>query len=983
MVLRKGGIGMRRTGRIWFGRLLILAMLLSVITGVFPMQRTVMAETEVPEGHLRIHYLKEEAPYEPWGIWIWDDVTEPSSNWPEGAVPFDDNQVGEYGAYLDIPLAEDADQVGFLFVNRETGSQTGDLGFANLDQYREVYLREGDNTVYTSPDYTLDVILQRAELLSRELMELGFTTTSGMIRQEMMERIGITDKNGDEIEIQALLIMDDSRRVRVSGDFDMDLAPYTVVYEENQRSATFGWRLKDEVYAYEGNLGVTLHEDGTAELKLWSPSAQSVSVVLYHRDDQYEVVTEDPEMTKGDQGVWSVTLKEDNTGVEDLEGYYYHYQITREGESILALDPYAPSMATWNSSDSDNSYIGKAAIVNPSAIGPELGFAEIEGFEKREDAIIYELHVRDFTSDPSIEDELDHPFGTFSAFQERLDYLEDLGITHIQLLPVMSYFFANEYEAGERLMDYSSTQNNYNWGYDPHSYFSLSGMYSEEPDDAGKRIEEFKLLVDDIHSRGMGVILDVVYNHTARVHIFEDLEPNYYHFMDGDGTPRVSFGGGRLGTTHFMSRRILVDSILHWVEEYKVDGFRFDMMGDHDAETIQMAYDKAKEINPNILMIGEGWVTYVGDEGHEDVQAADQQWMQYTESVGSFSDDFRNELKSGFGSEGEPRFITGGPRDINRIFNNLRAAPGNFIATNPGDVVPYIAAHDNLTLHDVIAYSIGKDPKDHEEEIHQRIRLGNLMVLTAQGTPFLHGGQEYGRTKQFRHEDFIGEVGEEDAPYKSTFLTDQAGNPFEYPYFIHDSYDSTDAINRFEWEKVRDADAYPLNVQTKTFTQGMIALRRSTDAFSHGTMEAIEEFVTLLEVPEIETEDLAIAYRAESGDGMEAYYVFVNADGQERSFTLSEDLGDFAVLVDGEQAGTDEISDPLGVTVSPESVTLAPLTATVIRTGEGEAADPDSGEAATDEDRDDGEGGVLWPIIILAAGGIAAVVYYVKKNNKK
>ncbi len=162
----------------------------------------------------------------------------------------------------------------------------------------------------------------------------------------------------------------------------------------------------------------------------------------------------------------------------------------------------------------------------------------------------------------------------------------------------MSYYWGgNEWASGERLTEYSSTDNNYNWGgYDPHSYFSLTGMYSENPDDPELRIEEFKRLIDEIHSRNMGVILDVVYNHTARVDIFEDLVPNYYHFMDADGTPKTSFGGGRLGTTHKMSRRILVDSILYWTEEFKVDGFRFDMMGDHDAETIQIAYDEAKKI---------------------------------------------------------------------------------------------------------------------------------------------------------------------------------------------------------------------------------------------------------------------------------------------------------------------------------------------------------------------------------------------------
>ena len=141
------------------------------------------------------------------------------------------------------------------------------------------------------------------------------------------------------------------------------------------------------------------------------------------------------------------------------------------------------------------------------------------------------------------------------------------------------------------MLEYESEGTDYNWGYDPQSYFALTGMYSEDPSNPELRVVEFKNLVNEIHKRGMGIILDVVYNHTASVSIFEDLEPNYYHFMSADGSSRTSFGGGRLGTSHLMSRRVLIDSILYMVAEYKVDGFRFDMMGDHDAQTIQIAFE--------------------------------------------------------------------------------------------------------------------------------------------------------------------------------------------------------------------------------------------------------------------------------------------------------------------------------------------------------------------------------------------------------
>lgn len=889
------------------------------------------------ENQVRIHYVNESGNYENLGLWLWDDVVNPSENWPSGAKAFDG--VGRYGAFVDVDVKDNASKISFLVVNRVNGQQSGDMSFSLLEDYNQLWIREGDSTVYISPYWETPVALISGEVLSTNKIVLQFTSVKGMTEAELLELLSISDKEGNPISISGLTIKND-RTVEVFVELDLDQSPFSVTFDGKTITVGTGWRMIDELYAYDGELGATLHSNGTATLKLWSPSADSVSVVLYDKNNQNNIVHENIEMTLGDRGVWHVTLQPENTGIDNVNGYYYHYKITRGEDTVLALDPYAKSMATWNNFGDDP--IGKAAIVNPADIGPTLQYANIDGYEKREDAIIYEVHVRDFTSDPSIEGNLQSQFGTFTAFIDKLDYIEQLGVTHVQLLPVMSYFWANEFENNERMLEYSSSGNNYNWGYDPHSYFAPTGMYSENPDDPELRIQELKMLIDEIHKRGMGVILDVVYNHTAQVEIFEDLEPNYYHFMDADGTPRTSFGGGRLGTTHEMARRILVDSILYWTDVYKVDGFRFDMMGDHDAETIQIAYDKAKQLNPNILMIGEGWRTYVGDEGETDVMPADQDWMQYTDSVGVFSDEFRNELKSGFGSEGQPRFITGGARNVQQIFDNIKAQPHNFVADDPGDVVPYIEAHDNLTLHDVIAQSIKKDPDYHQEEIQQRIRIGNAMVLTSQGTAFIHAGQEFGRTKQYREETT-------EAPYKSTYMVDENGQPFDYPYFIHDSYDSSDAINMFNWEQATNASEYPLHNETREYTTGLIELRRSTDAFRLGSKALVDENVTIIEAPEMKERDLVIAYRNEATNG-DAYYVFVNADSTSRSLTISEDLTRGVVLVDSDEAGTVGVSEQSGFQLTSDSIELDPLTTVIIKLSDGEEQPPTTPEEPIEEE---------------------------------
>ena len=881
---------------------------------------------DLPENKVRIHFYHEDLEredYLDWGLWIWDDVktwSEEVAGWPEGATSFQEDQIGEFGAYLDIEVEEDPDQISFLAVNKETGEQTGDINVPDPDQ-DQYFFRWQEDEYYTNPYYVREAGMEAATLLADKI-QLVFGSTAALTEEELAE-ISVADSQDNPVDIAEIEIVD-KEIVEVRGDFEIAEAPYQVSFAEDTATARANWRLIDELYAYDGDLGVELHPDGTATLKLWSPRAEQVSVILYDSEDQHEVVVEDIPMAYDEgTGVWEVTLTEENTGVADLTGYFYHYQIERNGETRLGLDPYALSMAAWEfgPEQEEPPYpVGQAAIVDPGEIGPELDYAEIEGFEKREDAIIYEIHVRDFTSDPALEDELEHQFGTFMSFTEKLDYIEELGVTHVQLLPVMSYYFGDELASAERMLEYSSSNNNYNWGYDPHSYFSVSGMYSEDPTDPELRIKELKTLVEEIHSRGMGVIFDVVYNHTARVHIFEDLVPYYYHFMDADGSTRTSFGGGRLGTTHEMSRRILVDSITYWVEEYKVDGFRFDMMGDHDAESIEMAYEKASELNPDILMIGEGWRTYVGDELEEDVMPADQDWMEHTETVGVFSDDFRDELKSGFGFEGEPRFLTGEPRDIEHIFDNIRAQPHNFTATDPGDVVQYISAHDNLTLHDVISRSIQKDPDYHQEEIQKRIRLGNTMVLTAQGIAFLHAGQEYGRTKQFRAET-------DEQPPDTQIGVNEEGEKFDYPYFVDDSYDSTDAVNMFDWSRVTEEGVHR---DTREFTRGLIELRRSTDAFRLENMELIEAKVDLVDTPDIAEEDLAIGYRAESPAG-EVYYVFINADEEEREFELDLDLTDACVLVDAENAGVEAITSPEGIELTEDGLTLDALTPAVFR----------------------------------------------------
>lgn len=899
-----------------------------------------------PAGTIRVNYYRTDGNYDKKSLWYWGDVKNPSSGeWPNGT---DFTATGKYGRYIDIPLKDAAKDLGFLLLDRKKQGddvkiRKEDYKFTDLKNHSQIFLKDDDETIYTNPYYVHDIRMTGAQHVGTSSIESSFSTLVGAKKEDILRHSNITNHLGNKVTITDVAIDEAGKKVTYSGDFSDTKHPYTVSYNSDKFTTKTSWRLKDETYSYDGKLGAELKEEGKqVDLTLWSPSADKVSVVVYDKNDPEKVVGT-VALEKGERGTWKQTLDSTNKlGITNFTGYYYQYQIERQGKTVLALDPYAKSLAAWNSDDAHK--VAKAAFVNPAKLGPQdLTYGKIRNFKSREDAVIYEAHVRDFTSDPAIAKDLTKPFGTFEAFIEKLDYLKNLGVTHIQLLPVLSYYFVNELKNHERLSDYASSNSNYNWGYDPQNYFSLTGMYSSDPKNPEKRIAEFKNLINEIHKRGMGAILDVVYNHTAKVDIFEDLEPNYYHFMDADGTPRTSFGGGRLGTTHYMTKRLLVDSIKYLVDTYKVDGFRFDMMGDHDAASIEEAYKAARALNPNLIMLGEGWRTYAGDENMP-TKAADQDWMKHTDTVAVFSDDIRNNLKSGYPNEGQPAFITGGKRDINTIFKNLIAQPTNFEADSPGDVIQYIAAHDNLTLFDIIAQSIKKDPSKAENyaEIHRRLRLGNLMVLTAQGTPFIHSGQEYGRTKQFRDPAYKNPVAEDKVPNKSHLLRDKDGNPFDYPYFIHDSYDSSDAVNKFDWTKATDGKAFPENVKSHNYMKGLIALRQSTDAFRLKSLQDIKDRVHLITVPGqngVEKEDVVIGYQITAPNG-DIYAVFVNADEKAREFNLGTaftHLRKAEVLADENQAGPVGIANPQGLQWTEKGLKLNALTATVLRIAQGGA----------------------------------------------
>ena len=332
----------------------------------------------------------------------------------------------------------------------------------------------------------------------------------------------------------------------------------------------------------EIKLGMHFTENGSVFFKLWSPAAISVKIRFYK-----DWKSSSPDMTQpceydGKSGVWSY---EHECGSQ-IDGWFYEYVVdTGSGEKVC-LDPYAVSMAAFCNDGSP----GRAAVVDihsdkalPSCVASSANGGKNSATDcvcRGTDAIVYEVSIRDATINP------DGSGGTYATFEQKLDYLARLGVTHIQLMPVLNFYNNDELNKAYESVD-TTKNNNYNWGYDPHSWFTPEGWYSAEPENPYARIKELRSLVSAAHHKGLRVILDVVYNHISRTSLLDDIFPGYYFRLDKDGNYlNGSCCGNDTASEHVMMRRLIIDSATYWVKEYGVDGFRFDIMGLIDTETM-------------------------------------------------------------------------------------------------------------------------------------------------------------------------------------------------------------------------------------------------------------------------------------------------------------------------------------------------------------------------------------------------------------
>jgi pullulanase len=546
---------------------------------------------------------------------------------------------------------------------------------------------------------------------------------------------------------------------------------------------------------YKGtDLGLT-YSSKQSFFRIWAPTAEKAELLLY-KEGEGGPLLQTISMKKAAGGTWTVVLPGDQNG----KFYTFHVQI--EGKWLDEVpDPYTKATGV----NGKRGMVVNLKQSNPSGWDKEAAPL----FKNATDAIIYELHVRDasIAANSGILNK-----GKFLGLTEKntkneqglptgLDHLKELGVTHIHLLPCFDFNSVDESKPGKP---------QYNWGYDPLNYNVPEGSYSTNPYDGLTRVKEFKQLIKTLHENGLRVVMDVVYNHTALTEnsYFNQLVPGYYYRQTKQGKfSNATACGNETSSERAMMRKFMLESVMYWVQEYHVDGFRFDLMGVHDITTMNMISKELHALKPGILLYGEGWTA--GSSSLPDSLRALKKYAYQLNRIAVFSDDIRDGIKGSVFENADRGFASGKPGmeesikfgivasckhpqvDYTKV--NYSKAP---YAAQPYNTISYCECHDNHALWDKLAIS-AKDATEAQRKEMQKLALS--IVLTSQGISFLHAGTEFLRGKKG----------------------------------VENSFDSPDSINAIDWSlKTKNKAVFE-------YVRALIKMRKEHPAFHMNTAKAI------------------------------------------------------------------------------------------------------------------------------------------------
>jgi len=826
---------------------------------------------------LTVHYQRPGGDYNGWNLWIWKNSDQNSLDTPISptGVQFTGND--DFGKVVTVKIEgmKSFKDVGIIVrLNDWAAKDIDDDRFItefDANGNAEVWLVQNEKPIFSNrPSIEMKISSASFETFKEVKVELnkplkplpgakdGFAISGGL------KVIGVRTKNPKlSKDTELILTLNSSvslaKRYQI---FHPKLGKASIAIGNLVTSTKF-----EKEFTYSGNdLGPT-YSKGSTSFRLWAPTATKVELLTY--TSAASLVEKRFAMKRDVQGTWVYTLK------GDRDGLIYTYSIDVYDETNVVVDPYVKS-AVANGQ--------RGVVVDLASTNPKGWKKTKPNFSGRPtDASIYELHIRDLSMDKSapFPDSVRGKFSglTFSNLKSSsgqpvgVNAIKDLGITHIQLLPIYDFASVDEFNP------------TFNWGYDPLNYNVPEGSYSSDPNDPKARIVELKQAVQALHDQGIRVIMDVVYNHVYDANSFSQnkIIPGYWFRTDSRGNLTSASGcGNDSASERSMVRKFIVDSITYWATEYNLSGFRFDLMGLHDLETMRQVRAAVNKIDPSIIIIGEGW--NMGT--HPAEIRANQLNVKKLPGISVFNDQIRDGIKGSVFDSADKGFATGNFAKKSNVMAGIvgnidysSSISGAFTTLSPAQSVNYVEAHDNNTLQDKLQLSL--DTKD-KSLIDSYYRLASSIPLLAQGLPFIHAGQEFQRTK--------------------------GGDS--------NSYKSSDEVNSLKWNLVEK------NSVTRNYLKGLLALRASHPAFRIESADKVKTNLSFIKSP-----DDVIAYSLNGknlGDSWSSIVVVHNAGT--RPYTVSlPSTSDWNVVVDGERAGTDILR-----TITKTSVAEVPALTTIV-----------------------------------------------------
>ncbi|MDD6307435.1 MAG: type I pullulanase [Clostridiales bacterium] len=891
----------------------VLAAVLFFLACFVPVQDTVTVKA-AEDLTLKLHYHRTDGDYTDWDVWLWEEGGD-------GAAYALEEEEGEMVATKVITPGTTS--VGFIV---RTADWTKDI---DADQYIDIAeMVSGTVHVYVESgvegyekEYGEDAVtgtkLVKARYDGENTIEVSMT---GEIEGDASAAFSVKGAEGEIAVTEVTSGEKFSYQVTLSEPL-ISTKNYNIIYEGNEYKIVmpdiYSTEKFENEYTYTGkDLGAAWTKEKTT-FKVWAPTAEAVKVNLYKAGTpDVDDLIEQLEMQQGETGVWTV----EKAG--DLNGTYYTYEVTVGEETNEACDPYARTTGVNGQ---------RAMVIDLEATNPE-------GWENDKDphadtpitdAVIYELHVRDLSSDESSGIKNTGKFlgltetgtKTTGGNATGLDHMKELGITHLHLLPFYDYGSVDETQLDKA---------QFNWGYDPVNYNVPEGSYSTDPYHGEVRVKELKQTIQALHQNDISVVMDVVYNHVhnASEFCFNQIVPGYFSRIDEDGKYSNGSGcGNDTASERSMVKKYIVDSVCYWADEYHIDGFRFDLVGLLDTETINEVVEEVHKSHPNVIFYGEGWTldTQLTKEGYH---MATQLNSEETPGFAYFSDTVRDLLKGHVFDTTEKGYVSGATGVEEEVEKCFMGMPD--WCKTPSQSVNYVSCHDNLTLIDRISRAT---PGTSRED---RIKMNNLaaaIYLTSEGIPLMQAGEEMLRTKV------------------------KADGGFD-----ENSYASSDAVNSLKWSTL-DEEEY---AKVYDYYKGLIAFRKAHPVLRLTTAEAVKENVIPVDglEPNVTAFQINGGVNGETSDGM---FVIFNPNAEATEVALPE--GVWKVCINGEQAGTRTIE-----TITDGKATVSPISALVLV--KGEAAEVP--ETKQPENKGNKTAGI---VAALAAAGVV-IAGIIRKRKK-